>query len=95
MKPAVGDRIRITGPLMYGGSKPGELDPNAPPIGAEGTVTHVNTWTNHLTQQFDVDWDSGSYVRMLLGEDPYMIIWNIAHRSPAGKPTDGSSRELA
>lgn len=75
MRPEVGDRIRITGLVMYGGSKPGELDPNAPPIGAEGTVTDVNTWTHDFAQQFGVEWDApGRYVRILLGGDPYVIV---------------------
>lgn len=79
VKPEVGDRIRVTGPVMFGGSRPGELDPCAPPVGAQGTVNWVNTWEGFLTRQFRVTWDNGLYVRMLLGEDPYEITTRKEH----------------
>jgi hypothetical protein len=72
----VGDRIRVTGVLPFGDSRPGEADPSAPPVGAEGTVTWVNTWRDmRHTRQFHVDWDgNGLYVSTLLGSDPFIVL---------------------
>lgn len=71
----VGDRIRLVGPLMWGGSRPGELDPSSPPVGSMGTVDWVNTWTNPLTEQFSVVWDGDVHgPPMLVSEDPYQLI---------------------
>jgi hypothetical protein len=75
MRPNVGDRIKTTAPLMFGHSKPGELDPCSPPVGSQGTVTWVNDWKDWLTEQFSVDWDEGvDGPGMLLGNDPYQVL---------------------
>lgn len=75
MKPEVGDRVRLTAPLLWGGSKPGVADPCSPPVGSEGVVTWVNTWTDQFTQQFSVKWDDGVHgPPHLLGSDPYELL---------------------
>jgi hypothetical protein len=79
MKPQVGDRIRTTGPLMFGPSRPGELDPCSPPVGSTGTVDWVNDdWRDgdyyKLFRQFGVKWDTGiDGPGMLVDSDPFEI----------------------
>lgn len=64
-RPRVGDRVRLTGVMD---------DPDPIPVGSEGTVDWVNTWTDVLTRQFSVDWDGSSRKLMLLDCDPYRIV---------------------
>lgn len=72
----------MTGPLLWGESRPGDLDPSSPPVGTEGTVTWVSTWTDFLTQQFSVEWDNGVHgPPAILGSDPYEIIERSVHVS--------------
>jgi len=70
IRPHVGDRVRVTGAMPD--------EPNPVPVGAEGTVTWVNTWTNQLTEQFAVDWDNVNSSIYLLGSDP----WKVVERGP-------------
>lgn len=49
-------------------------EPNPIPVGSEGTVTWVNTWTCELTEQFAVDWDGVDSRIYLLGSDPWLIV---------------------
>jgi Domain of unknown function (DUF4314) len=64
VKPRVGDRVRITGVMD---------DPDPIPVGSEGTVDWVNTWTSELTRQIGVKWDNGRRL-LLLDSDPFEII---------------------
>lgn len=71
LRPQVGDRVRITGVMPD--------EPNPVPVGSEGTVTWVNTWTDRLTEQFAVDWDGDVKSNIyLLGSDP----WKVVRRGP-------------
>ena len=60
----VGDRVRIVGVMD---------DPDPLPVGLEGTVDWVNTWTSELTQQIGVAWDDGRSL-LLLPCDPYVVV---------------------
>jgi hypothetical protein len=62
--PNLGDRVRVTGQMD---------DPSPVPVGTEGTVDWVGSWTSPLTRQIGVLWDNGSRL-LLLGGDPYEII---------------------
>jgi hypothetical protein len=61
----VGDRVRITGILPD--------DPAPLEIGDEGTVDWVNEWTDPITRQFGVRWDSGRRLGLVDG-DPYVVV---------------------
>lgn len=64
MRPALGDRVRVTGPMD---------DPDPMPVGSEGTVDWVGQWTSHYTRQIGVKWDNGRTL-LLLAEDPFEIV---------------------
>lgn len=58
-----GDRVRVTGIMD---------DPDPLPIGATGTVRHVNAYGGEVIQ-IEVDWDVQRSL-MLLPVDPFEII---------------------
>ena len=60
----VGDRVQVTGPID---------DPHPIPVGTEGTVDWVGSWTWEYTRQIGVKWDNGRSL-ILLGGDPYKVI---------------------
>jgi len=64
VKPALGDRVRVTGPMD---------DPDPMPVGSEGTVDWVGQWNSHYTRQVGVKWDNGRTL-LLLAEDPFEIV---------------------
>jgi len=62
---ALDDRVRIAGTMAN--------DPDPLPIGAEGTVDWVNTWTSPLSEQIGAAWDNGRSL-LLLPTDPFEVI---------------------
>lgn len=56
---AVGDRIRLTAPVVDHYPPPGL------PAGLEGTVTWIGQWTTEYTKQISVDWDNGRRLLLL------------------------------
>lgn len=63
MKPRIGDRVRIVGPMD---------DPDPIPIGTEGTVDWLGQWISELTRQIGVKWDNGRRL-ILLDTDPFIV----------------------
>lgn len=90
-----GDRIRVTGVLPYGTSKPGEPDPDPLPIGATGLVTNVvNAWPGDRRRaQLWITWDPPHEKRslMLVGSDPY-VVEQVSPDSPEWAPHDEGTR---
>ena len=62
-RPAIGDRVRITGVMD---------DPDPLPIGLEGTVDYL-TPVDYTLQQYGVKWDNKRTL-FLLPHDPYVIL---------------------
>lgn len=67
----VGDRIRLTAPL---------LNPDSPdipvediPVGTEGTILNINLTGRQEFQQIGVQWDNGSTLSLLPG-DSYVVL---------------------
>ena len=62
--PSIGDRVRVTGRMD---------DPDPLPVGSEGTVDWIGQWTDELTRQIGVAWDSGRTL-LLLPSDPFEVL---------------------
>jgi len=63
--PSVGDRVRTTG---YQPNDPAPL-----PVGSEGTVTAIHTFSDGRWTQISVAWDNGRGL-MLLNDDPFIVL---------------------
>jgi len=66
VKPNLGDRVLVTGILPD--------DPNPLPIGSEGTVDWLGSWTSDLTRQIGVKWDDPKRALLLLDTDPFVVL---------------------
>lgn len=64
---AVGDRVRLTGPVHD------EYPPPGLPAGLEGIVSWVGQWTSFHTCQLGVQWSNGRCLNLLAG-DPFEVI---------------------
>lgn len=69
----VGDRVKCIGPL-----NDGVLGMNRDLIGVEGTVSWMGQFTDRLTSQVAVDWDNGSKLNLLAGDESVVTSpWDI------------------
>jgi hypothetical protein len=67
-RPNVGDRIRLTAPVVDVCPPPGL------PVDLEGTVNWVGQWVDELTRQVGVEWDNGRKLMLLADVDRYEVI---------------------